>query len=722
MLFYKEEMDPRRQHEFSPEAWEAMKVKTGFQFIASPKIEIDHVVPGEMFLTYPQIAEKKRLKEVKMRPVIPVTTDSKNGLFDTNINVFSTREEFYTRLTPLQCIREAINSLALHHPELASQKAQSRSVKTMTTKEINDYLNSRVLYQKNAVKAIADAIDNALSLPLFDENKPQVITLTGTTGVGKTQLVKELRTLLRMDDNDYNRLAYIEYRCGQMDKEFLEIAIKGIVPTINMSESQCNARVESLYAKVNKATNHYKLDGKKLLLDEDRHFILLFLDEVDKADKELLNALNSLLSDGKIDGRSGSQYKIPDDTRMIVVMTANFGSDEIVSNRLSSLHHPDVVLKVTTQDMMKKGYKAWDISRMGTIVPCLPPTKDDLVVVLIRKVLDYITTPNAFTLKYKTEPKFLNNDMISFVEYIIDRCNPYDGIRNASMVLNEILNAFTKRNLDHCDNYITTVQQKEEFITNRPLIRFECVTLPVQATLDNVLKLQCMKSHRSDDLSRDYVKLALDNKTPLVLLSLEHNTVLGEQDASISVLKPNVRTENKPKLSMLEQLEEYKRVLDHIEEFCTVYEDNNTLAKGILSFMYKETDSLFKVQLDQPKQRRFVSKPDVEHLMQKLTIDTTHDTKSSSISSEKSDDDERNSDDCNNMIMDHNRSKPQRGTKRKVDSETSRTCNICLKSFEIAMFIRSDMKTGRQCLDCRNDRNNTLKREKRKVSVKHANK
>jgi hypothetical protein len=461
-----------------------------------------------------------------------------------------------------------------------------------------------------------------------------------------------------------------------MDKEFINTAISGIVPTAEMSESACNARVESLYAKAIKANTHYK-DRRSW---STPHFILLFLDEVDKADRELMKALNSLLSDGTMDGRgSNPQYKIEKDTRMIIIMTANFGSDEIVHRRLTNApKHVGEVYQSVKQDMVKQGYQPNEISRMGTLVPCLPPLKEDLVVVLIRKVFDYIFTPNVFTRKY-TQPKFKNDDLITFVEYIMDRCDPYEGVRNACALLDDILNGFTKRILAYYDKYnlANDTDIKKILSEERPTIYFGSKVYTGIDTYDDMISDPRYESIHDDDESKSNMQQALESKRPIAELALSQEKVL-EYD-TYYVLKP-ITGNGKPKLTVFEENEEQRRILNLLEEYAIIHEDSKwILAKDVLKFLHKEIDSVSETQLAQPNQHRFINKPEVEQLMQKLTIDTTTDTKI----------------DHNNMIIEERDISKNQKSKRKRGDLDTRECYDCLETKDIHEFRANRYKCKR---------------------------
>lgn len=669
-------------------------IKTGFKWVPSPPNPMPPPIQmngGDLFLTPPQLEEKRRLANANKKPAI-----DEKAVFD-NDKAITSGMDYYQTMTPHQCLAVA------HHTLVNHRKVQKPSIYTMELNDIVTFLGHGVLYQIDACMTIAETLKSALTTDLYDgdNNKPYTITLTGPTGVGKSQLAKELRTLLRMNQGDYNQLAYAEYRCGQMDKETMDIAIKGIVPTIEMSESHCNARVESLYAKLVKASNHYKQNGDKLLVKESKHFILLFFDEIDKADKYLMKSLNSLLADGTMDSRTGqSQYKVPSDTRLIIIMTANFGAKAIVANRATSKQ--SVLIKEwTLKEMKERGYEDWDISRLGEIQYCLPPEKEALVVILARKVFDYFTSENEFTKQYGFQPNFLNKELINFIDYIVERCDPYNGIRDAINVVHDILNAFTLKNIEFFKHDVIKFGDvREQLLAERPNICFDKV-LEYDAGIhvrDLFNKIGGFDSIFDDDINKTRILRSMENNAPIAFLILAHPSFTYH---NVSVLKYMPICDITTKKDSIDDL-----ITKHLER--------------LVLYFRQRGHHLTTEELQRILKGGEVCIPSVSHPTDELDVNSSNE---SDVVDQMS----------RIKVVDNDESLvvPQRGTKRKQMGdcsvkkdtliETSRVCNVCNMTKDMDEFILSNSKTVRQCKSCRKKKNAATQREKRAVD-KSANK
>ena len=165
---------------------------------------------------------------------------------------------------------------------------------------IEDKLNSRVIGQEHAVKAVASSVRRSRT-GLQDPNRPiGSFIFLGPSGVGKTELAKALAEFLFDDENAIVRLDMSEY----MEKHAAAKLIGAPPGYVGHEDGGVltNAVMEKPYS------------------------VVLF-DEVEKAHPDTFNVLLQLLDDGRL---TDSKGQVVDFKNTIVIMTSNLGSKSIL--------------------------------------------------------------------------------------------------------------------------------------------------------------------------------------------------------------------------------------------------------------------------------------------------------------------------------------------------------------------------------------------------------
>lgn len=158
-------------------------------------------------------------------------------------------------------------------------------------------LMNRVKGQEAAIDAIVDAVTIAQA-GLQDEKKPiSSFLFLGSTGVGKTELAKALAEAL-FDDED----AMVRF---------------------DMSEYQQKEDLAKLIG--NRAT---KTKGQLTEKIKQKPYSVLLLDEIEKADSDIMNLFLQVLDDGRLTDSSGRLVSFKN---TIVIMTTNIGSEKIIN-------------------------------------------------------------------------------------------------------------------------------------------------------------------------------------------------------------------------------------------------------------------------------------------------------------------------------------------------------------------------------------------------------
>ncbi len=164
-----------------------------------------------------------------------------------------------------------------------------------TIQHLSSTLHNRIFGQDHVIEAVVDLLSISMA-GLGDDSKPMASFLfTGPTGVGKTELAKELAHCLKMD---FVRFDMSEY-ASEHSAQTLLGGQAGLVGYEN-GGLLTNAIIE-------------------------KPSCVLLLDELEKADPQVLNTFLQVLDYGTLTDTKG---KKADFTKTIIIMTSNLGSSE----------------------------------------------------------------------------------------------------------------------------------------------------------------------------------------------------------------------------------------------------------------------------------------------------------------------------------------------------------------------------------------------------------
>ncbi len=221
---------------------------------------------------------------------------------------------------------------------------------------LRDNIVSVVFGQDKAIDTIVDSVYVA-SAGLREDNKTQGSYLfTGPTGVGKTELARQLASSLGLVFKKFDMSEYMEKHSVSK----LIGAPPGYVGFDNSSGMLTNA------------------------IEENPNCVLL-LDEIEKAHPDIFNILLQVMDDGRLTNSSG---KTVDFRNVILIMTTNAGAVEMERSSIgfgensSNKDHMDSIKKLFTPEFR---------NRIDAIIPFgkLPVSEIKKIVV---KFLDNINT------------------------------------------------------------------------------------------------------------------------------------------------------------------------------------------------------------------------------------------------------------------------------------------------------------------------------------------
>ncbi len=210
---------------------------------------------------------------------------------------------------------------------------------------MEDELHRRVVGQREAVTAVANAIRRSRA-GLSDPNRPNGSFLfLGPTGVGKTELCRALASFLFDADDAMVRIDMSEF----MEKHAVARLIGAPPGYVG-----------------------YEQGGYLTEAVRRRPYSVVLLDEVEKAHPDVFNVLLQVLDDGRL---TDGQGRTVDFRNTIVVMTSNLGSQVI-----QELAEEDnyVRMKGAVMEIVGQHFRPEFINRVDDIVVFHPLGREDL--------------------------------------------------------------------------------------------------------------------------------------------------------------------------------------------------------------------------------------------------------------------------------------------------------------------------------------------------------
>ena len=271
-----------------------------------------------------------------------------------------------------------------------------------TTLNLKDNLTQTIKGQEFAIDALAEGIQTAKA-GLGNPDAPTgVFLLVGPSGVGKTETARAIADQLFGGER--------------------------FMTTINMSEFQEKHTVSRLIG----SPPGYVGYGEGGMLTEavrQRPYSVVLLDEVEKADPEVLNLFYQVFDKGTLNDGEGRAI---DFKNTLIIMTSNLATHEIESLVQQSKEIEAGVIAEAIRPTLNQHFKPALLARMS-VLPFVPLSDDamtDIIHHKLGKVSQRLQNHHKLTLNYDD----------NLVEFVLGNCRLAEtGARNIDAVINRQL-------------------------------------------------------------------------------------------------------------------------------------------------------------------------------------------------------------------------------------------------------------------------------------------
>jgi ATP-dependent Clp protease ATP-binding subunit ClpB len=215
---------------------------------------------------------------------------------------------------------------------------------------LEDHLHERVVNQKEAISAVADAVRRNRA-GLQDPSRPVgSFIFLGPTGVGKTETVRALAEFLFDDEQAMVRIDMSEY----MERHAVARLIGAPPGYIGYEEGgQLTERVRR------------------------RPYSVILFDEIEKAHPDVFNLLLQMLDDGRL---TDSHGRTVDFRSTVIIMTSNIGSHYILDHQETD---PWSDVEEHVWEAMRGAFRPEFLNRVDDIIVYKPLGREEL-----RRIVD----------------------------------------------------------------------------------------------------------------------------------------------------------------------------------------------------------------------------------------------------------------------------------------------------------------------------------------------
>lgn len=327
----------------------------------------------------------------------------------------------------------------------------------LTEMIIEDRLNKKVLYQKEAIKHFTSEIYGHIFTDQKQREVPTVIHLVGPSGVGKTTTIKELADIL----NIKNTPALVIKQGTSLIDEASVSQLQGAGPSYQGYDSPQPTLVEELTVAINYAAAHETIP-------------VLFLDEIHEAHRNIFTTLRALVDNSFQDAKGARCFT----QNLLFICGSNFAAAGILHHQMESekKRQPQdrgYILKLVSDDMKEKKLDFATISRMGTPIPYRSFSEDEM-----QKILN-VTVTDAFTDYLAVDKQILIHRIDKTVlEALMEGYDRRFGVRLQESAIKKAVNRLSQRlsgSIDRKAHRFTVLVVPSATACSTKLLRLESV-------------------------------------------------------------------------------------------------------------------------------------------------------------------------------------------------------------------------------------------------------
>lgn len=435
-----------------------------------------------------------------------------------------------------------------------------------TSEELLVYLKRNIKNEDTALIELVKQLCTLQHAPVPGQANLLRVLTAGVPGTGKTTLASVLlRRLFGMQKGGPNEPCFITCRLGNYSDDSHANRVAGTGP------GYIGFGVPSLLDDFRRALGHIR--ATRTAGDEEEHgprVIFLLMDEVCKTTNKVLDAFNSLSSDGILEGGApDAKFELPDDVFLLIYGTSNFGSIEIGAlTRPSLTDGRQLALQAmrSASAMRDTPVTECNIRRLGTLIPFFAIEREAAVQTIFERCRQDETDP-AIPLTAKSHyitslgrcATMSDHELHRFIEYCVN--GTYVKTQGITACIEFVLQQLDYNRVAHNDSVRNYVRQHSHGVVvvvaasaADPVMSFHIIDCAGerQMTRDVLLaKYPVMGDVMRHTLKAPDVVTCLENGWPIAYIAM---TYAPYGLCSVNIISPLLPTEYQHTLLEQERL------------------------------------------------------------------------------------------------------------------------------------------------------------------------